>query len=207
MLLRSLTKSSRATKPALIQPVTTLSARFITSSSHSSSPTPASRVKPVEGEAPLFKQPSNAGKLSAKDLTEGTYEKEVETSPEPITTYSGTRSYVVNEPDPADSKYEIPTGAYHSTASYEKSREVKYEEHRRGEGSSSSSELAHPATTKRVPRHEGGVGESSAVRSGSSPGEMGERGGGGGGLGLMDKEGTEEGVDWVLESDATARKT
>ena len=134
----------------------------------------------------MFKSPSDPNKLSARDLTEGTYEKELETSPEPFTTYSGTRSYVVNEPDPADSKYPIPTGAYHSTAPYEKSEGVKYEGHggEKGvrESSSSSSELAHPVTTKRVPRHEGGDG------------------------GLMDKEGTKEGVDWVLESEPPARK-
>jgi len=204
MLFRSLIKSSRAVKPTFIQPVTPLPARFITSSSNSSSPTPASKVKIVEGDAPLFKPPSDPNKLSARDLTEGTYEKELETSPEPFTTHSGTRSYVVNEPDPADSKYEIPTGAYHSTASYERLEEVKYEGYggERGvrEGSSTSSEVAHPVTTKRVPKHEGGVGESAAVRHGSSPGEMGKRGGGDGGLGLMDKEGTKEGVDWVLEN-------
>lgn len=125
----------------------------------------------VEGKAPLFNPPSDPNKLSTQDLTEGTYEKEPETSPEPFTTHSGARSYVVNEPDPADSKYEIPTGAYHSTAPYEKSKEAKYEGVK--EGSSTSSEAAHPVTTKQVPRHEGG---------------------------LMDKEGTKEGVDWVLES-------
>ena len=210
MLFRSLIRVSRATKPAFVQPVTPLLSRFITSSRNSSSPTSSSKVKVVEGEAPLFKPPSDPNKLTARDLTESTYEKDLETSSEPITTYSGTRSYVVNEPDPADSKYEIPTGAYHSTAPYEKLREVKYEGYggEKGvrEGSSSSSEVAHPVTTKRVPRHEGGVGESAAVRFASSPGEMGKRGGGDGGLGLMDKEGTKEGVDWVLEGEPPARK-
>ncbi|KAF9791011.1 hypothetical protein BJ322DRAFT_1039159 [Thelephora terrestris] len=205
MLLRSLIKSSRATKPAFVQPVTPLLTRFITSSSNPASRTSAAKVKVAEGEAPLSKPPSDPNKLSARDLTEGTYEKGQETSPEPITTYSGTRSYVVNEPDPADSKYEIPTGAYHSTAPYEKLTEVKYERYE-GERSSSSSEVAHPVTTKRVPRHEGGVGESAAVRFASSPGEMGDRGGGDGGLGLMDKEGTTEGVDWVLETDPRVGK-
>ena len=201
MLFRSLVKSPRAMKPAFIQPITPLRARLIASSSN---PPPSTKVKVAEGEAPLVKASSNPNKLSARDLTESTYEKEVETSSEPFTTYSGTRSYVVNEPDPADSKYEIPTGAYHSTASYEKLEEVKYEGYggEKGvrDGSSTSSEVAHPVRTKQVPRHEGGVGESAAVRSGSSPGEMGKRGGGGGGLGLMDKEGTKEGVDWVLEN-------
>jgi len=191
MLFRSLIKSSRAIKLA-----TPLRARFITSSP----PTTTPKVKVVEGEAPLFKPPSNPNKLSARDLTEGTYEKELETSSEPFTTHSGTRSYVVNEPDPADSKYEIPTGAYHSTASFEKSEEVKYEGGV-GEGSSTSSETAHPVTTKRVPRLEKGVGASAGVGSGSSPGEIRQKGGGDGGSELMDKEGTKEGVDWVLESE------
>lgn len=198
MLFRSLFKSSRTITPGFVRPFTPLRARFISSSSNSSSPTTSVNVKAkvVESEAPLFKPPSNTNNLSARDLTEGSYEKELETSSEPFTTYSGTRSYVVNEPDPADSKYEIPTGAYHSTASYEKLEGVKYEGYGGEKGSSSSSELAHPITTKRVPRHEGGVG--------SSPGEMGQRGGGDGGL--MDKEGTKEGIDWVLENEPPASK-
>lgn len=210
MFFRSLIKSSRATKPAFAQPVKPLLARFMASSSNSTSPTSAAKVKAAGGETPLFEPPSDPNKLSARDLTEGTYEKEHETSPEPITTFSGTRSYVVNEPDPADSKYDIPTGAYHSTAPYEKLKETKYEGYggERGvkERSSSSSELAHPATTKRASKHEGGVGESAAVRPGSSPGEMEERRGGDGGLGLMDKDGTKEGVDWVLEGEPPAGK-
>jgi len=163
MLFRSLIKSSRTTKPAFVKPVTPLLARFITSSSN-----PSSRT--------------------SQRLTEGAYEKELDASSEPITTFSGTRSYVVNEPDPADSKYDIPTGAYHSTAPYEKLKEVTKER------SSSNSEVA----TGRAPRREAGVGTSAAVR--------GKRGGGDGGLGLMDKEGTQEGVDWVLESGPPAGK-
>ena len=181
MYFRSLFRSSRAAKPAFARPVTPRLVRSLASSSNSSSRTSAAQVNVVEGEAPLFKSPSDPETLTARDLIEGTYEKEVETSSEPITTFSGTRSYVVNEPDPADSKYQIPTGAYHSTAPYERSKEVKYEgyEGERGvkERSSSSSEAAHPVTTKRVPRHEGGVGD-----------------------GELHKEGTKEGVDWVLEN-------
>ena len=180
---RPLTKSSRTIKPAFVLPIASLQTRFIASSPNSSSPTTAGKAKVVQGEAPLFKSPSDLNKLSARDLTEGTYEKELETSSEPFTTHSGTRSYVVNEPDPADSKYEIPTGAYHSTASYQKLEEVKYEGYggERGvkERSSSSSELAHPVTTKRVRD---------------------------GGLGSMDKEGTKEGIDWVLENEPPAGK-
>ena len=177
MLFRSLIKSSRAIKPASVQPVAPLRARFITSSPSASSPTSATKVKVAEGEAPLSKPPSDPNKLSVQDLTEGTYEKEPETSSEPFTTYSGTRSYVVNEPDTADSKYKIPTGAYHSTAPYEKSKDAKHE----GEKglSEESSTVARPLTARQVP---------------------------GQGAGLMDKEGTEEGVDWVLESGSAADK-
>lgn len=212
MLFRSLIKSPRAIKPAFVQPATPLWARFIASSSKPPSSTSAAKVKVAEREAPSFGSSSDPNKLSARGLTEGTYEKELETSPEPFTTYSGTRSYVVNEPDPADSRYEIPTGAYHSTAPYEKLKEEKYDGYggEKGvprDGSSTSSEVSHPVTTKRVPRNKGGVGESAAVRSGSSPGEMGKRGGGDGGLGLMDKEGTKEGVDWVLENKPAADKS
>jgi len=200
MLFRSLIKSPRAIKPAFIQPVTPLQARFITSSSNPPSSTSTTKVKAAKGKAPAFDPPSDPNKLSARGLTEGTYEKELETSSEPFTTYSGTRSYVVNEPDPADSKYEIPTGAYHSTAPYEKLEEGHGGEVGVRDESSTSSEAAHPVTTKRAPRQKGGVGEGAGVGSGGSPGEAGKKGGGGGVSGLMDKEGTQEGVDWVLEN-------
>ena len=190
MFIRSLIQSSRATKQTFVQPVKPLLARSVSTPTDPRSRTPTAKVKVVEGEFSLFKSPSDPKKPPAQDLKEGTYEKEPDTSPEPITTYSGTRSYVVNEPDPADSKYEVPTGAYHSAGSYVGSKEVKHEGYggERGvkERSSSSSELAHPVTTKRVPTHGAGVG--------------------GGGSGAMDKEGTKEGVDWVLESGPPAGK-
>jgi hypothetical protein len=56
--------------------------------------------------------------------------------------------------------------------------------------STSSTPLAHKQTIRTVPQNRSGVGESAAVRYAEAPGEMGERGGGHGGLGLMDKEGT-----------------
>ena len=182
MLFRSLIKSSQTAKPAFVQLIAPVLTRPITSSFITLSPPASSgKAKVVEGEAPLSKPPSDPNKLSARDLTEGTYEKELETSSEPITTFSGTRSYVVNEPDPEDAKYQIPTGAYHSTAPYEKPQGVRYGELREKEGSSTSSELAHPVTTGRVPRREAGAG-------------------------LMEKEGTKEGVDWVLEGEPRGGK-
>ena len=127
MLFRSLIKSSRTTKPVSAQPVTPLLTRFITSSSSNSvSRTSTARVRVVEGEIPLSKPPSDPNKLSAQDLTEGTYEKHHKSSSVSITTYPGTHSYV-DEPDPADSKYKILGGACHSTVSYEKPQPVKYE--------------------------------------------------------------------------------
>ena len=127
MLFRSLIKSSPAMKPVFVQSVTPLLTGFIASSpSNSASHTFAAKVKVVEGEAPLSKPPSDPNKFSARDLTEGTYEKHHKSSSESITTYPGTHSYV-DEPDPADSKYKILGGACHSTVSYGKPQPVKYE--------------------------------------------------------------------------------
>lgn len=187
MFIRSFTKSSRATKLAFVQPVAPLRllARYTTSSSDSSSPTPASKVTVALGQVPLSKLPSDPNKPSAQNLTEGVYQKEHETSPEPITTLSGTRSYVVTEPDPAGSKYEIPTGAYHSTAPY-KGLEA---------GNSSNSEVVHPVIPKRMPKQGGAVGQGASVGDvgvGSAPGQIIGKASRSGGLGLMGKAGTQE---------------
>lgn len=56
--------------------------------------------------------------------------------------------------------------------------------------SSTSSDLAHPNLTNRMPKNESGVGSSASVRFAQAPGKM--EAGSHGGLHLMDKEGT----DW-----------
>lgn len=117
---------------------------------------------------------------------ESTTTTEVHT--EPATT--GSRTYVVSEPHPADKRYGVPSGAYPTSAPYQNFPSTSAPEE--VTHSSTSSSPAHPATTSAgaIPHNESGVGESSAVRHGSAPGEMGKRGGGRGGLRMMDTAGT-----------------
>jgi hypothetical protein len=90
-----------------------------------------------------------------------------------------------------------PPGAYPSSAFYTNYPDAA--EPRRpldSERSSTSSDpFRHPRTTstEKISRNEAGVGESAAVRFREAPGEMGGRGGGDGGLGLMDEAGTRGG--------------
>ncbi|KAF7976587.1 hypothetical protein HWV62_6067 [Athelia sp. TMB] len=114
--------------------------------------------------------------------TPRTYEYESSTS--------GSQTYVVSEPPPADKRYGVPSGAYPTSAPYENFAATE-----KPEGapiSSTSSHSAHPATTRAVPHNESGVGESSAVRNAEAPGGMGKRGGGRGGLRMMDPVGTKK---------------
>ncbi|KAG8213039.1 hypothetical protein J3R82DRAFT_11431 [Butyriboletus roseoflavus] len=46
------------------------------------------------------------------------YEKQHDSSPEPHLSSSGTRTYVVSEPDPSNTPYEVPSGAYPTSAPY-----------------------------------------------------------------------------------------
>lgn len=46
------------------------------------------------------------------------YEKQDDASPEPHVSSSGTRTYVVSEPDPSNNPYEVPSGAYPTSAPY-----------------------------------------------------------------------------------------
>lgn len=88
----------------------------------------------------------------------------------------------------------MPAGAYPTSAPYinfaatdePNTKDVQYT-------STGGEQIAHGFTTRAVSHHYGGVGESSAVRYASAPGEMGARGGGYGGINLMDKEGTVDG--------------
>ncbi|EEB92784.1 hypothetical protein MPER_08659 [Moniliophthora perniciosa FA553] len=58
--------------------------------------------------------------------------------------------------------------------------------------STCADQVAHPLTCK-APRHDGGVGDSAAVRYTEAPGEMGARGGSHIGEGMMDQHGTKPG--------------
>lgn len=100
------------------------------------------------------------------------YEKQDDSSSEPHLSSSGTRTYVVSEPDPSNTPYEVPSGAYPTSAPY-----VGYNPttapNPKGLYSSTSSSIPHPYTTRTAFQNEGGVGGSAAVRSAEAPAEMG----------------------------------
>ncbi|KAF8802438.1 hypothetical protein BYT27DRAFT_6759225 [Phlegmacium glaucopus] len=140
----------------------------------------------VLGNSPLTNPPSTT--IASQ------YEKQYDHPLEPITSHSGYRTYVVSEPDASTKHYQVPAGAYPTSAPYTNfaatdepnTKGVQYT-------STGGEQIAHDYTTRTASHHYGGVGESSAVRYSSAPGEMGARGGGYGGIKLMDKEGTIDG--------------
>ncbi|KXN81330.1 hypothetical protein AN958_05185 [Leucoagaricus sp. SymC.cos] len=124
------------------------------------------------------------------------YEKQYDFSPEPVATSSGTRTYVVSQPDASASHYEVPSGAYPTSSPYVSYAPAEAPSFKGAQVSSTSSSLlAHEFTTsnRAVPYHLGGVGESSAIRYATAPGEMGKKGGSNGGLGMMDWKGVVKG--------------
>ncbi|KAI0635814.1 hypothetical protein C8Q77DRAFT_1170127 [Trametes polyzona] len=123
----------------------------------------------------------------------GFYEKQFDHSPDPYTSSAGHRTYVVSEPDPADTPYEVPSGAYPTSAPYQHYTRTEAPVPEGAQFASTAPGLAHPATTTKVPRNEAGVGESASVRYREAPGEMGARGGSYGGQGLADAKGTQKG--------------
>lgn len=134
---------------------------------------------------------------TASPLTES--HKETPQTSEPFdATASGSQTYVVSEPHPADKRYGVPSGAYPTSAPFQNFTGTEKPEHE--PISSTSSQSAHPATTRAVPHNESGIGESSAVRHATAPGEMGKRGGGRGGLRMMDPAGTKKPSDAELAS-------
>jgi hypothetical protein len=102
--------------------------------------------------------PSN---LSSASL----YEKQHDHSPEPQISSAGTRTYVVSEPDPANTPYAVPSGAYPTTAPYVNFKPTDAP-NPEGKHSSNSASLPHPHVTRAVPRNADGVGESASVKYG-----------------------------------------
>lgn len=142
----------------------------------------------VLAPSPLTTQPPSPAHI--------TYEKQLEHTAAPTLSPSGTRTYVVSEPDPRATPYEVPYGAYPTSAPYQsfKPTSAPITTPR----SSTSSSLAHPWTTRAASHnHTGandakGIQESASVRFAEAPGEM--KAGSSGGLGLMDKATTKPGV-------------
>ncbi|KAJ3480284.1 hypothetical protein NLI96_g8465 [Meripilus lineatus] len=119
------------------------------------------------------------------------YEKQVDVSPEPHYSSSGQRMYVVSEPDPANTPYQVPSGAYPTSAPYVNFAPTDPPAQK--PRSSTSSSFAHPYLSRAAPQNESGVMESAAVRHREAPGELHQRGGSYGGLGLMDAATTTKG--------------
>ncbi|KAF8149837.1 hypothetical protein B0H34DRAFT_678796 [Crassisporium funariophilum] len=147
----------------------------------------------VLGSSPLTTAPP-ANTISSQ------YEKQYDHPPEPTTSHSGYRTYVVSEPDASSKHYQVPAGAYPTSAPYINFTATAAPDMTGAQRSSTGGDpLAHTFTTRAAPQHSGGVGESSAIRHATAPGEMGSRGGGHGGMGVMDKEGTKPGQGHLAE--------
>ncbi|KZT73606.1 hypothetical protein DAEQUDRAFT_683890 [Daedalea quercina L-15889] len=124
------------------------------------------------------------------------YEKQQDHSPEPQRSHAGTQTYVVSEPDPSHTPYEVPSGAYPTSAPYQNFAATEAP-NQGAQRSSTSASYAHPTLTRKVPQNESGVMASAAVRHAEAPGEM--VGGSGGGLGLMDGKSTRSGEGSLAE--------
>ncbi|KAH0833284.1 hypothetical protein J3R83DRAFT_12349 [Lanmaoa asiatica] len=77
------------------------------------------------------------------------YEKQDDSSPEPHLSSSGTRTYVVSEPDPSNTPYEVPSGAYHTSAPYVNS-DPTTNPNPEALHSSTCSSLLHPYNTRKI---------------------------------------------------------
>ncbi|KAI0775311.1 hypothetical protein BD413DRAFT_603255 [Trametes elegans] len=139
-------------------------------------------------QSPLTTAPASTS--SASTLS---YEKQLDHSPDPYTSSAGHRTYVVSAPDPSNTPYEVPSGAYPTSAPYQNYTRTEAPVADGAEHASTAPGLAHPYTTQRVPRNEAGVGESAAIRHREAPGAMHARGGSYGGQGVADAAGTQNG--------------
>jgi len=155
----------------------------------------------VLGTSPLTTPHATPPQLEQDSSTiSAQYEKQYDHSHEPTMSPHGYRTYVVSEPDSSYKHYQVPAGAYPTSAPYVNFMATAAPETEGVEYSSTGGELlAHGFTTRAARHHSGGVGESAAVRFKAAPGEMGARGGGYGGVGMMDKEGTKEGTGKLEE--------
>lgn len=123
------------------------------------------------------------------------YEKQWDSTAHPTLSPSGQRTYVVSEPDPHGAPYDVPYGAYPTSAPYH--NYAPADAPKTEPRASTSPDLAHPVTTRAAAQNPTGsndaqgIQESAAVRNAEAPGQM--KTGSGGGLGLMDKATTKPG--------------
>lgn len=184
-VLRNLSKHSRSLSAASRSPLISAPAPRATRAFHSPFAVLAS------SESPLTRAPSPTS------TARGLYEKNIEHPSEPFTSGAGHRTYVVSSPDPANTPYEVPSGAYPTSAPYENYTRTEAPVPPNAQYASTAPGLAHPITGK-VPRNDAGVGESAAIRYREAPGEMHARGGSYGGQGVVDAAGTRQGPDGEL---------
>ncbi|KZT29799.1 hypothetical protein NEOLEDRAFT_1174804 [Neolentinus lepideus HHB14362 ss-1] len=123
-------------------------------------------------ESPLTTPPS---------VQNGIYEKNIEYSSEPTLAANGSYHYVVSQPDPSDTPYAVPSGAYPTSAPYVNYTATERLEVLDAASSSTASTLAHPNLSSAVPRNDSGVGESARIRHEGNPNK---------GTELMDHAGT-----------------
>ncbi|KAI1797233.1 hypothetical protein LXA43DRAFT_969231 [Ganoderma leucocontextum] len=140
----------------------------------------------TKSESPLTKTPAPTSTAA------GIYERNIQYDAEPFVSGAGHRTYVVSTPDPANTPYEVPSGAYPTSAPYQNYTRTEAPVPSGAQFASTSTGFAHPLTN-RVPRNESGVRESAAIRFRDAPGEMHARGGSYGGKGLADPAGTQKG--------------
>lgn len=99
------------------------------------------------------------------------YEKQLDFSSEPKVSSSGQRMYVVSEPDPSNTPYQVPSGAYPTSVPYQNYTPTEQPIQR--PRSSTSSSFAHPYLSRAVPQNESGVMDASTTRKGE--GELANR--------------------------------
>ena len=145
-VLRNLSKHTRSLSAASRSPLTSAQAPRATRAFHSPFAVLSS------SESPLTRAPSPTS------ATRGLYEKNIEYSSEPFMSAAGHRTYVVSSPDPANTPYEVPSGAYPTSAPYENYTRTESPVPPNAQYASTAPGLAHPITNK-VPRNDAGVGE------------------------------------------------
>ena len=139
----------------------------------------------VLGTSPLTTPHAPSPQQDSSTISEQ-YEKQYDHAHHEPTTTHGYRTYVVSEPDSSYKHYQVPAGAYPTSAPYINFGATAAPDTAGAEYSSTGGELlAHGFTTRAARHHSGGVGDSAAVRFKEAPGEMGARGGSYGGIGMM----------------------
>ncbi|EAU85411.2 hypothetical protein CC1G_07105 [Coprinopsis cinerea okayama7 len=178
---------------AVLRPVARVSQRLSTSRSASAVGAVRAFHSPftVLDNSPLTSPPSSSSNANIPNTSH--YEKHYDTDHGSFASLNGYRTYVVSQPDTGSKYYQVPAGAYPTSAPYVQFTATEAPQYSMNDISSTAAELlAHPIT-RSAPQNPSGVGASSAIREGVAPGAMGKMGGSHGGLGMMDKAGTTPG--------------